>query len=126
MKRLFAAGALLLLLIGILVGGRAMTEHYANEFRGRIEQCEQEYKNGNKKSAAILAADLKADWETAHLRLSSVINRDTVDEIVLSATRLESYAATGEDNMFYCECDTFRMLLHHMLESERLSALSIF
>ncbi len=126
MKRLIAAGVLLVLLIAILLGGRLMTEHYTDEFGERITTCESEYKEGNKKSAAKLAADIKADWEKAHRRLSSFINRETVDEIVLCATRLESYAKTEEDKMFLCECETFKMLLHHMLESEQFTILSIF
>jgi len=126
LKRIFAAGILLLLVIGIVFGSRKITEYYYLSFDKRIEECEDAYKNGDKKTAAKLAADIEKDFEQAHLRLSAFINRATVDEIVLSVTRLESYAKGGDDLLFFSECETARMLLHHMLEGESLTLLAIF
>ena len=126
MKRLIAAALLLLLTIGIITASRITTEHYYSSFDERIKNCEQEYRAGNKKTAAQKAAEIEKDFEKAHLRLAAFINRETVDEIVLSVTRLESYAKLGDDLLFFFECETARMLLHHMLEGEDMTLLAIF
>ena len=63
MRRLIAAAVLLLLLAGIIIGGRVLTEKSTKAFGEKISLCEAEYKNGNKKTAALKAAEIKADWD---------------------------------------------------------------
>ncbi len=125
MKRLIVAGFLLIFVIGIIIGGRLITEHYSDSFISRIEECEALYESGDKKTAAIKAAEIEDDFSAAHHRLVAFINRNTIDEIVSSITRIKSYAAGEDDLLFESECEIAKMLLRHMLESESLSPLSI-
>ncbi|MBQ8549897.1 MAG: DUF4363 family protein [Clostridia bacterium] len=126
MRRLIAAAVLFSLVVLIVWSGHAVTEHYHDDYQSRLDSCEKLYREGNKKSAAVLAADIKTDFEKTHLRLSAFVNRETVDEAVLSVSRLESYAKSGDDSLFYSECEVVRAMLHHMLENEQFSLLSIF
>lgn len=126
MRRLIAAAVLLLLLAGIIIGGRVLTEKSTKAFGEKISLCEAEYKNGNKKTAALKAAEIKVDWDKAHHYLVAVITRDAVDEITLSISKIESYAAWEEDSLFFCECQALKTILHHILEDEHLSISTIF
>ncbi len=126
MRRLIAAAVLALLLVGIIIGGRALTEKSTKTFSEKISVCEDEYKNGNKKSAALKAAEIKADWDKAHHYLVAVIDRNTVDNITISVGKIESYAKQEEDSLFLCECETLKTVLHHILEDELLSISTVF
>lgn len=119
MKRLIAAALLLLFIIGANVAGFKITDKYFEEMENRLSACENEYRNGNKKSAAEMAADLEDFWHESEKVLIIFLNRYSVDEIAETANRLRSFAKSGDDTMFYCEAAVCRYLLEDMQITEK-------
>ena len=119
MKRLIAAAVLLLFIIGVNVAGFKITDKYFEEMENRLAACENEYRNGNKKSAADMAADLEDYWHESEKVLIIFLNRYSVDEIAETANRLRSFSESESDAMFYCEAAVCRHLLEDMQITEK-------
>lgn len=119
MKRLIAAGILLVLVFAVTVTGFVTTQKHYDRMKTLIYDCRTEYENGNKKSAAEKAAEIEKYWEEQENTLLMFLNRDCIDEIALSATRLAAYAEGGDDVLFCAELRLCRALLEHMHDGEQ-------
>ncbi len=126
MKRLIAAGILLLLVGSSAVLSFFGTRYYYDTLIEALDVCETAYREGEKETAAELAADFSDDWQKAHFRLAAFVNRQAIDNIEMSVARMVSFARSQDDSQFYAECSQTRMLFNDMLERETLSLLTIF
>lgn len=126
MKRLIAAGILFLLVSAAAGLSFFCTRYYCDTLIENLDACEKTYKEGEKETAAELAAEFSTDWEKAHFRLAAFVSRETIDSIEMSVARMVSFARSQDDSQFYAECNQTRMLVNDMLERESLSILTIF
>lgn len=120
MKRLLAAGVLILLVAAINIGSYLVTEKYCTEMSNYVTQCRNIYENGDKKAAAEKAAEFEKYFGKAELYLAIFINRGGIDDIGMSVTRLGSYAESGDDTLFLAECDLNLMLIDHLHDTEQI------
>ncbi len=126
MKRLIAAVILLVTVIGFALAARFVTEHFYNELSVILKESTEEYKNGNKKTAVLKAAELEEKWDDVRFYLAAFINRDMLEDIEASLSRVHTFAKNNDDSMFLSESELLSMLLSHMLETEKLTWLSVF
>ncbi len=126
MKRLIAAVILLLFVSASAVLSFFATRHYCNTLLTNLDTCQSVYKDGQKETAAELAAEFSEDWQKAHFTLAAFVNRGEIDNIEMSVARMVSFAHTQDDCHFFAECNQIQMLIEDMLERESLSLLTIF
>lgn len=126
MKRLIAAAILLFIVVAVALTGRLITEYFYNSLSDTLEDCIQCYKNGDKKTAALKAAELENGWDSVRFYLAAFINRDILEDIEASLSRTHTFAKTENDSMFLSESELLSMLFSHMLETEKFTWLSVF
>ena len=119
MKRLIAVALLLLFIIGVNIISFCVTDKYYLQMEQRLDECIEEYKSGDKKTAAVMAAELEDFWHDSEAVLILFLNRYSIDDIAETATRLVSFAQSEDDAMFFCEGSLCLHLLEDLKRSDR-------
>lgn len=125
MKRLIAAGILLIFIIGFCVTGSIAVGKTYSEFKNKTEECGKIYA-ADPEGAAELIKEIKKDWEDRENRLSLFVNHEIADDISVALSRAASYAESKCDAAFYAELAAAKTELHQMIEDQKISAHSIF
>ncbi len=126
MKRLAAAGILLLLLAGICTAGIWTIDHNYTKIDALLAQAVDLYEAGDMEQAADFAVELEKQWVKAERYLSIFVNHATVDEVGASIGKLEPLALTGDEAGYLAACKTARLQLQHIRSNEEVSFLNVF
>lgn len=123
MKRLIAAGILLILVLASYFAGKTYITSIYDKANILLEECITAYDSG--KDAEKAAKNLDDFWNKHEPTLSAFANHNRIDEIELAISSMTIYSKTSEKEIFYEYSGTVKTLLHQLLEDTLPSAHSI-
>lgn len=123
MKRLIAAGVLIIVISIIHLSGNIYIKNVINETDALLKKCVEEYKNEQHPEKA--AKQLKEYWGDREDYLSVFAHHDDIDKIELAIDSLSVYSKTENSEIFYEYSGTVKTLLHQLKEDNSLSMHSI-
>lgn len=125
MKRLIAAGILLVLVITSYILSFFYIKNTCAEIKDMVIKCEQEYENDIEKCYET-SKELQDIWSKKEMILSFFVNHDRVDEVELAISSLKVYSNKPNNDIFYEYSGQIKMLLHQLKEDSEISTHSIF
>lgn len=123
MKRLIAAGVLIIVISIIHLSGNIYIKNVIKETDVLLQKCIEEYKNEQHPEKA--AKQLKEYWGDREGYLSVFAHHDDIDKIELAIDTLSVYSKTENSEIFYEYSGTVKTLLHQLKEDNSLSMHSI-
>lgn len=124
MKRLIAAGCLLVIVVSVYLIGYFYINDACDTANKYLDTCVDVYKAD--KDATDEAERLKEYWDKAETILSLFANHSTIDEIERAIGSLKTYSRTTGNEIFYEYSGTVKTLLHQLMEDTVPSVHSIF
>ncbi len=124
MKRLVAAGILLLFVISAYIYGYLYIDTACLEAKKILEECVIAYEGED--NASIKAEKLESYWSKKEKGLSFFANHADIDEIELAISTLKTYSSSKEKAIFYEYSGTVEVLLHQLMEDTTPNIHSIF
>ena len=126
MRRLIAAGILVLCVAVACVIGVRYTSSVCETLETRISDCIAAYEAGDADRAAKAAETLETYWIEVEERLSVFVNHSELDNIGISIAKLSPLAAAGDKAQFLAECKLAKTMVTHLKGDEGFSWHSIF
>lgn len=114
MKRLIAAGILILFLITTYFSGYFYIKNTCKETNKLLSECISSYEEKSNPSQKI--KNLKLYWEKREKCLSVFTNHSAIDEIELSIHTLLIYSKSSQPELFYDYSDKIKTYLHQIME----------
>ncbi len=124
MKRLYIAGALLILVIITYIVSLNYIKASYNEANNLLDTSVNAYKQ--QKTAEKETEELNNLWEKKEKILSAFVNHDRIDDIEKAISLLNLYSKSPNNQLFYEYADTVKILLHQIMEDTKITAHSIF
>lgn len=124
MKRLIAAGVLLLFVIGAYIWGYLYIDTACSQANKYLQKCISVYESDI--DAAQEAEKLENYWSEKEKGLSFFANHADIDEIELAINSLKSYSSSKNNEIFYEYSGTVKTLLHQLMEDTSPNIHSIF
>lgn len=124
MKRLIAAGILLVLVITAYIYGYLYIEATCDTANKYLKKCISVYDAD--KDALKEAEKLEEYWSSKEKGLSFFANHSDIDEIELAISSLKTYSNTKNNEIFYEYSGTVETLLHQLMEDTSPNIHSIF
>ena len=118
MKRMYAAGFLLLIAIGLCVAEYVCVRNCTDEYTKRIDLIEHMVENDSMDKAAFAARETEKSWEETIDIIDMLLFHDYVDDIGRNLARLESYIEKNELAEFFATCEEAKEQLRSLEESE--------
>lgn len=123
MKRIIAAAALVVFIIGIYVTGYLYIDFTCKETEKLVEECIAAYER--KEDIKSHTADLEKYWSSKEKLLSVFTNHAAIDEIELAIESLAVHSKYPDNEMFYEYSSTLKMYIHQMMEDTKPGVHSI-
>ena len=124
MKRLIAAGVLLLFVISAYIFGFLYIDNVCTNANAYLKKCVSVYKSDQ--NATNEAEKLEKYWSKKEKGLSFFANHADIDEIELAISSLKTYSGTTNNEIFYEYSGTVKTLLHQLMEDTTPNIHSIF
>lgn len=124
MKRLIAAGILLVFVIGTYIWGYVYINEACDTANKYLNECINVY--GTDTNAENQAEKLEKYWGQKEKGLSFFANHADIDQIELAISSLKTYSKTTEKEIFLEYSGTVKTLLHQLMEDTTPNAHSIF
>lgn len=86
-----------------------------------IGNAEKLLAQGNKEQAAKQVAAFTSSWEKNKPIMGTFIRHSELDVVNLSSAKLKPYMNGGDTAEFYAECESLKIQLHHIWETEKFS-----
>ncbi|MBE6734387.1 MAG: DUF4363 family protein [Ruminococcaceae bacterium] len=118
MKRIYVAGILLLIAIGLCVAEYVSVRNCTDEYTNRIDKIELMVESDNMKKAAFAARETEKNWEETINIIDMLLFHDYVDDIGRNLAKLESYIEKEELAEFFATCEEAKEQLRSLEESE--------
>jgi len=118
MKRIYVAGILLLIAIGLSVAEYVSVRNCTDEYTNRIDKIELMVESDNMKKAAFAARETEKNWEETINIIDMLLFHDYVDDIGRNLAKLESYIEKEELAEFFATCEEAKEQLRSLEESE--------
>lgn len=125
MKRLIAAGILILMVAAVCVTGIFTINHHYYKIDGMLDDAISFYMDDDMEKVAEISSEIEKQWVIAERYISLFVNHSNVDEIGNSISRLEPLAITQDRQTYLAECKAIKVSLLHLREGEQLSLLNI-
>ncbi len=123
MKRLIAAGILLIFVLASYFTAKTYITALCDETNVLLKECIIAYDNGD--DAEKAAKKLNDFWNEHEQPLSVFANHERIDEIELAISSMLIYSSTTEKEIFHEYSGTVETLLHQLIEDTKPSAHSI-
>ena len=123
MKRLIAAGVLIVLVIGIYISSYFYIDRVCEETEKLLNECVSAYNNNQKIETNI--TELENYWSSKEKVLSIILNHNSIDEIESAIESLSVHSKYPQNEMFYEYSSTINILLHQIMEDTVPSTHSI-
>lgn len=118
MKRIYVAGILLLIAIGLCLTEYVSVSKYTDEYTKRIQKIEQMVESDNLKKASFAAKEAEKNWEETISIIDMLLFHDYVDDIGRNLAKLEPYIEKEELGEFFATCEETKEQLRSLEESE--------
>lgn len=116
MKRLIAAGILIIFLVVLCITHHFIIESSIDTLKKHTENYSVTYKSGNFEELSSIAEVLSSDWEKRRVTLSLFVNHNILEEIDISVESISAYVETQNYDLSFTE---------HAILEERLKELKI-
>ena len=91
-----------------------------------ISIAETSARSGNISSSKKQLDEFSAEWEYNKQIFATFIRHAELDIANQSAAKLKSYLDNDDKSNFYGECETLKMQIHHIAETEQFSIDNVF
>ena len=126
MKRLIAAGALLLFVAVSCVAGQIIVTHYGDDMTDSLNSAREAILSQNYDEAAKSAKAAEDEYTKKEWVLSCFIDHNLVEELGEQLAELPSLAAEGSKEEFLSHLDAAKIKIVHIIKDNRFSARNIF
>ncbi len=126
MRRLLAAGCLLLCIAAACLCGALSTRAACDRLDDLVAACRAACEAGDLPRAAAAARALEADWDARKESLAVFVNHGVLDEIDAATALLEPYAAAKDAALYRGECKRLQTLLDRLRADASLRWHSLF
>lgn len=118
MKQVLTAGVLLVVLLGLSFwSAGAVTETVTETETFLLHAIEAQ--TGKNEAAAIISIQQASEhWSRHEKFLDIFLRHDDVDNVIIELARLQSYAATVDDDDFLSNCSALLATLQHIRSME--------
>ena len=123
MKRLIAAGVLIIFVVSTYLTGYFYIKNTCDTANALLKDCIEIYKTD--KDATKSAKKLNDFWSKNEPLLSVFANHSSIDEIELAISSLENYSDSPDNKIFYEYSSTVETLIHQLMEDTKPSMHSI-
>ena len=86
-----------------------------------LDKAETQVSDGNKKEAANQIAAFTKSWNKDKKLMGTFIRHSELDIANVSAAKLQAYLDDENDTDFLAECESLKMQLHHIMDTERFT-----
>lgn len=118
MNRLWAAGAILLILIAVCTASVFMTQSITVSIAEQIEQISLTISEEDRETAASLCKETIDEWQVHHAILCTYMSHIQLEEIDRSLSALSAYLEYGEEADIQAECNRIIEMMSHLQEAE--------
>ena len=118
MKRLWAAGAILVILIALCTVGITTTSRLTEEVSGALNEISAAISGGDIGRADSLSQTLVEDWHRCHKTMSTYIPHAKLEAIDQTLATLPPLLQTGNEDQAQAECARAIAQVRHIMDSE--------
>lgn len=126
MKRLKLAVGILIVLPIIIALSHIYLNSTTDKMADVISAAEKSARSGDISSSARQLDEFSTEWDHNKRIFATFIRHAELDFANQSAAKLKSYLDNDDKSNFYGECETLKMQIHHIAETERFSIDNIF
>lgn len=119
MKRLIAAGGLLVFIIVACVVGNSVIDGAYGKLTNDIPKCISAAQSGDKNQAKSMAQNLEEYWQEKEMLLFIFVNHDTVEDISASLSKLSAFTTPDDFAEYIAECTEIITEITHIKEESR-------
>lgn len=126
MKRLIPAGVLIVIIICVSVFGKIIVDRNCTEVSKKLTEFKKQYLTEDTEQAEKSAEELQKQWQKCEKRISPFANRELIDNITISLSRMKnSIENNAYDNVLY-EYSSVKIYLDKIIDEQSLTATSFF
>ena len=126
MKRLFAAGVVLLLIIGVCVAEHFVTNNFETQFDKYITLIKSEKDKSNHENCEKYSNEMIDLFEKSETILILFSDKDMVDDIERAVYRIKDYNKSEDTTLFYSEISVLETEIKELKRSSGLFLSSVF
>lgn len=119
MKRVWAAAALFIMILGICIWGLITTNMMTGSIYSRLNEIKSEVKSGNKSTATALSETAIHEWHEYHMKMCTYMPHSRLEAIDQSLAALPPLinSESGTDQ-FEAECERAEAQIEHLKDTE--------
>lgn len=126
MKRLIPAGVLIVIIICVSVFGKIIVDRNCTAVSKKLTEFKKQYLTEDTEQAEKSAEELQKQWQKCEKRISPFANRELIDNITISLSRMKnSIENNAYDNVLY-EYSSVKIYLDKIIDEQSLTATSFF
>ena len=118
MNRVWAAGALIVALLGLCIWAVLSTQSATANITQDIAQIRASSLQDDKETALQLSRETAQKWQNHHAILCTFLSHLQLEEIDRSLAALPAYIELGEEADIVAECNRITEMVQHLEESE--------
>ncbi len=118
MNRLWAAGAILLILIAVCTSAVFITQSITVSIVEQMEEISLTILKEDRQTATALCKKTIDKWHVHHAVLCTYMSHIQLEEIDRSLTALSAYLEYGEEADIQAECNRIIEMISHLQEAE--------
>lgn len=126
MRKLKVAIAALIIMPLMIVSAQIYLDRASKELVDIINAAENSAKAGNIEESNAKIDDFLSEWYKNKRIFATFIRHAELDIANQSAAKLKPYLENEDKSNFYGECETIKMQIKHIAETEKFSAVNIF
>lgn len=119
MKKLKAAIAVLIIVPLLIIADNIYLNRLSVKMTSIIDQAEQYERDSDTVKAKQTLQVFSEKWENHKHLLATFIRHSELDIANQSESKLKSLADSDDKSEFYAECDTLKMQINHIAETEK-------
>lgn len=118
MKRLWAAGAIFVILAVLCTVGITTTSRLTEEISGTLNEISSAISSGDIGRANSLSQTVIEDWQRCHKTMSTYIPHNKLEEIDQTLATLPPLIETGNEDQAQAECARAVAQVKHIMDTE--------
>lgn len=126
MKRVKPAIIMLLLIPAVIFISHFYLKNVTGKMSDILGRAQQLAQNGDNDGAAELVSEFNGEWDKNKAIIATFVKHNELDTVNLSAAKLQPYIKNDNTGDFCAECETLKVQLKHIWESEKFSLDNIF
>lgn len=126
MKKLVGSIAILIAIPIVIIAAHIYLGRVSVQMADEIYEAEQSARAGDVVQSGKYLKEFSGDWNVHKRVFATFIRHAEIDLANQSAAKLVAYLGDKDKSNFYGECDTLRMQILHIADTERFTLDNIF